>query len=178
MQQMPLATGLMQSVYSLLDRTRIIMKTSPVFAVALLVCAGCAKTENASPGPSGQATVEVDEAYIPKDLADCFVQLKKLLKPEEVERMRSGTEDDMNRYHFGLGMWIRNNWGLWGGSPLAKWFNARGIKHPDDMSGIILDSFWRHLNDKPIKLEEQVKRYQDYWKEPGKVQPTDPGDKK
>jgi len=32
------------------------------------------------------------------------------------------------------------------------------------MSGIILDSFWRQLNGKPIKLDEQIKHYQDYWK--------------
>lgn len=31
------------------------------------------------------------------------------------------------------------------------------------MSGIILDSYARHLKDEPIKLEEQIKYYQDYW---------------
>jgi hypothetical protein len=39
-----------------------------------------------------------------------------------------------------------------------------GIFHPDDMSGIILDSFWRHLHSQPIKLEEQTAYYQEYWK--------------
>jgi hypothetical protein len=61
-------------------------------------------------------------------------------------------------------MWLRNNWGLWKGSRLSKWFNEKGIQAPDDMSGIILDSFWRHLNGKPLKLDEQIKYYQDYWK--------------
>jgi hypothetical protein len=32
------------------------------------------------------------------------------------------------------------------------------------MSGIILHSFWRHLNAQPIKLDEQVAYYQKYWK--------------
>jgi hypothetical protein len=74
-------------------------------------------------------------------------------------------------------MWMRNNWGLWGGSRLAKWFNNQGVKHPDDMSGVILDSFWRHLNDKPIKLEEQVKHYQDYWKKQETIQQETERDK-
>ena len=39
-----------------------------------------------------------------------------------------------------------------------------GIYHPDDMSGIILDSYHRYLTGKEIKLEEQIKFYQDYWK--------------
>jgi len=104
------------------------------------------------------------EVYIPKDLNDCFAELKRILSKEQVETMKTGSEEDMIDYHHGLGTWLRNNWGLWGCSRLSRWFNEKGIKHPDDMSGIILDSFWRHLNGKPIKLDEQVKHYQDYWK--------------
>jgi uncharacterized C2H2 Zn-finger protein len=58
---------------------------------------------------------------------------------------------------------MRNNWQLWGGSRLSKYFNDKGIYHPDDMSGIILDSYHRNLNGQEIKLDEQVKYYQDYW---------------
>lgn len=50
------------------------------------------------------------------------------------------------------------------GKDQAAWFNQVGIYHPDDMSGIILDSFWRKLNNKPIGLDEQIKYYQDYWR--------------
>jgi hypothetical protein len=49
-------------------------------------------------------------------------------------------------------------------SATATFTGASVIRHPDDMSGIILDSFCRHLNGNPIKLDEQVKHYQDYWK--------------
>jgi hypothetical protein len=104
------------------------------------------------------------QVYIPKDLDECYAQLEKLLSKEDIAAMKSGAEKDMVLYHHGLGMWLRNNWGLWKGSRLSKWFNDKGIRHPDDMSGIILDSFWRHLNKKPIKLDEQIKHYQDYWK--------------
>jgi hypothetical protein len=101
---------------------------------------------------------------IPADLESCFKELTAMLAPELIEKMRSGTEDDMIEYHFGLGMWMRNNWGLWGESPLAKWFNNKGIKHADDMSGIILDSFWRHLNKKPLNLDGQIRHYKEFWK--------------
>jgi len=97
------------------------------------------------------------EIVVPKDLEDCFVHLHKLLDKELIEQMKTGTQDDMIQYHFGLGMWIRNNWGLWGGSRLSEWFNKKGITHPDDMSGIILDSFWKHLNNQPIDWEEKLK---------------------
>jgi len=63
----------------------------------------------------------------------------------------------------GLGMWMRNNWGLWGDSRLADWFAEKGIDHPDDMSTIILKSFWRRLNDRPIALSEQIRTHRAYW---------------
>lgn len=105
--------------------------------------------------------------YVPKDLEDAFAELKRALHPKMVEIMKTAPEKEMIQYHFGLGMWMRNNWGLWGGSRLASWFNERGICHPDDMSGIILDSFWRHLNAQPLRLDEQVAHYVEYWKENG-----------
>lgn len=101
--------------------------------------------------------------HIPVDLHGCFSALDTLLSLEDVAAIRSGTEEEMLRYHFSLGMWIRNNWGLWDGSQLAGWFHSLGIHHPDDMSSIILDSYWRHLNDEPIQLKQQVKSYLDYW---------------
>ena len=78
----------------------------------------------------------------------------------------------MIQYHFSLGMWMRNNWGLWQGSKLSKWFNERGIFHPDDMSAIILDSYWHHLCGLPINFEEQAEVYKQYW---NKVQEKEAG---
>lgn len=128
----------------------------------MLLLGGCRATQISSVADNAERSQE--EIYIPKDLDDCFVQLKKLLKPEETEQLRSGTEDDVNLCHLGFGMWIRNNWGLWRGSRLAKWFNARGVEHPDDMSGIIFHTFWCHLNGKPLRLEERIARSQSYWR--------------
>lgn len=105
-----------------------------------------------------------EKVYIPKDLEDCFVQLEKILQQADLEKIKVDPEKDMILYHRSLGMWMRNNWGLWSGSRLKLYFNNLGIHHPDDMSGIILDSFWRHIHGQPIRLEEQIKSYQDYWK--------------
>lgn len=102
--------------------------------------------------------------YIPQDLENCFKELSKMLPAKEVEKIKSGPEKDMINYHFGLGTWMRNNWGLWSGSRLREYFNKLGLAHPDDMSSVILKSFWRHLHNKPLKVEEQVAYYQEYWK--------------
>lgn len=98
------------------------------------------------------------DIYIPPDLESALKELKKMLRPELLEKMRKGTEEGMIEYHFGLGMWMRNIWGLWSGSDLAKWFNSHGVKHPDEMSGVILSSLWRDLNGKPLDLDKQLKQ--------------------
>ena len=116
-----------------------------------------------SPFGSLAQQAEQKKVDIPETLEECFPALKKILKKSDIDKMRNGTEEDMIDYHMGLGCWIRNNWGLWGGSKLRKWFLARGIHHPDDMSGIILDSFWRHLKKKPLKVDEQMNFYRGFW---------------
>lgn len=101
---------------------------------------------------------------IPENLTECFEALNSLVNKEELKDFRSSSEDDGTvSAHFGLGMWMRNNWGLWGTSTLKSWFNSLGIYHGDDMSSIILTSWHRHLNDKPLLVEDQVAHYRSYW---------------
>jgi hypothetical protein len=112
----------------------------------------------------------IDGVYIPKDLEDCFKQLDKMWPESKKKEVKAIKEEDFTAdAHFGIGMWMRNNWGLWSGSRLSKYFNDMGIQHPDDMSGIILTSYHRKLNNKDIMLEEQIRYYKDYWK---KLQPN------
>ena len=111
-----------------------------------------------------QVKTTKDTTYIPFDLADCIQQLDKMFADSNKVKIKAMTEDDFSsRVHFEFGMWIRNNWGLWQGSRLSQFFNERGIHHPDDMSGIIFNSYYRHLTEQDIKLDEQINYYKDYW---------------
>lgn len=105
----------------------------------------------------------MSETHIPKDLEECFIELRNFLNCEDIAEITRGKQEDMVLHHHGLGRHLRNEWKLWLDSPLSKWFNEQGIYHADDMSGIILDSFWRHLNNEPLMIKEQIKQYQDYW---------------
>jgi len=101
--------------------------------------------------------------YIPKNLPDCFNQIDSFCSEEAKLKIRQLTENEFTgQSHFGFGMWMRNNWQLWGGSRLSKYFNDKGIYHPDDMSGIILKCYHRYLTGNEIKLEEQIKYHQEY----------------
>lgn len=107
--------------------------------------------------------------YIPKDLEDCFHTLDSILSDSvKSEIMWMSESEFRGRAHFGIGMWMRNNWGLWSGeSRLSHYFSRLGLWHPDDMSGVILTSYYRYLWGEPIKLRQQIRYYKQYWKENG-----------
>ncbi|MFB6342771.1 DUF6794 domain-containing protein [Saccharicrinis sp. FJH62] len=89
----------------------------------------------------------INGIYIPKNIEECFYQLNKILEPRFVEKIKNlNNSSETIRFHFGLGMWIRNNWGLWGGSRLQLYMQKRGIEHPDSMSGVILSYYYDWLN--------------------------------
>jgi hypothetical protein len=80
-------------------------------------------------------TDSIRGVYIPKDLEDCFKQIDRFWDDSTIVKVKQWTEDEfIANAHFGFGRWMRNNWQLWGGSRLSKYFNYLGIYHPDDMS--------------------------------------------
>ena len=81
----------------------------------------------------------IDGVHIPADLGECFVELDKRLRQIGRDEMRAlPKRDEMIRYHLSLGMWMRNNWRLWGGSRLQRYFIDKGVTHPEEMSSVIL----------------------------------------
>src|SRR5438105_150233 len=56
-----------------------------------------------TPDPSDSSKV-----YVPRDLEDCFVELKKMLHPDLINDMRNTSEEGMIWYHENLGGWMRN----------------------------------------------------------------------
>lgn len=102
--------------------------------------------------------------FKPETLADCIEALEVLLSEEDLDRIDEMSEGEMTaRLHSTLGRMIRNEWGLWKGSKLATHFREMGVHHADDMSGIILTSFWRERHGQDWKVEEQVEKYKKYW---------------
>lgn len=101
---------------------------------------------------------------IPKNLKESFVVLDSLTSPKFKQYLECVEEDALINFHFGLGMWLRNNWGLWAGSELNTYFQERDIFHPDDMSSIIITSYYRYIHQKELKLDEQVDFFKQYWK--------------
>jgi len=101
----------------------------------------------------------INGLYIPQNLEECFIELNKILKPEDIETIKNLKDrNETILYHHGFGTWLRNNWGLWGGSRLQQYLIGKGLRHPDDMSATILRFYYDWLNgenDEWRKFEEK-----------------------
>jgi hypothetical protein len=147
---------------------RIIRSALAFFCTLILVSATDAEAaprKTHRKKPSGEPSV-----YIPKDLDDCFAEFDKQWSPKQREEFRKKTENELIDYHFGLGMWMRNNWRLWAGSRLQKYFAALGVPHPESISMIIITSYWRRENHQEIKLGEQIAKDRAEWEQQKKEQ--------
>ena len=120
---------------------------------------------------------------IPSTLQECYIVLNATLSDEEKNDIRNagngnlfrsgGLTDerwneliaegidpvflDLGMTHFGLGMWIRNNWIYPSSANIAQRFILAGVNHPDDMSSMIIDGYYLYLNGLPYHIPFQIK---------------------
>ena len=77
---------------------------------------------------------------------DAAVRLLQSMVPaEELDKITQMEEGDLIGLHRSLGMWIRNNFGLWKGNKAL--LQEAGKRDPDDASQVIITSLWRSLRD-------------------------------
>ena len=85
----------------------------------------------------------------PKNVQDIADRVLTNMSEKDKETFKDMTEDDLSVLHFGLGMYVRNNFGLWSGNDkLLKSCSADDTyspKHPDDVSMEIIKVAWEKL---------------------------------
>lgn len=129
------------------------MSRSPIYAcvaaVILLVACG---TEQAVP-----AVPVAARPVVSPELRRAFALLDSALSPADRDTIRATPAAALIRYHFGLGMGLRNDLGLWSNSAARAPWERRGLRHPDDMSQVIIEAYWLYLHDAPIPLDSLVR---------------------
>jgi hypothetical protein len=76
--------------------------------------------------------------------------LQRLIPEEEQAAIAALPEASLSTLHLGLGLWIRNAFGLWKeGSRLLA---ATGEKEPDDAALAIIQALWRSLRRERVRL--------------------------
>ena len=81
---------------------------------------------------------------LPKTMDEAVDILMDIMEQEDLNALRNMKQHDLIRLHFGLGLFIRNNFGLW--NPEAPiWQDIRGT--PDDTAMDIIEKLWERLNN-------------------------------
>jgi len=82
----------------------------------------------------------------PKTVKEAVEMLIVIWPPEELKKLASLSEADLSLCHFGIGLWIRNNFGLWAKNKAL--LEDAGEEHPDQASGVIIEMLWEKLQEK------------------------------
>lgn len=114
-----------------------------LLSVCVLVLAACS-----GPAP---------DAAVPAAIAPAFALLDSALTDADRQRLERTLADSAALVHHTLGMWVRNEAGLWRGGPVADSLRARGVRHPDEMSLVILEAYGLHLRGAPIHLDSLIR---------------------
>ena len=92
--------------------------------------------------------------YIPKDLADAFVQLNLLIDKSSQTKFKNMTEKDaVKKLHFSFGRWMIYNWGFYGGSRYSDYVRGLGIYYPEEMASFTIAMYHRYLNKKKLNVK-------------------------
>lgn len=102
---------------------------------------------------------------IPDTLDEALDLIIHSSRKEDLAAFAATPEGDYaTMLHFGAGMAMRNNWGLWHNETgIAKWFRDNGIFHGDDRSGTIYRALWCRLNNAPFDIKAEAAHYEAFW---------------
>jgi hypothetical protein len=110
--------------------------------------------------PAKPSTLHLEP--VPTTLDAALNSLDRASSGAVILKMRSGDESVATELHDSLGRWIRNNWQLYDRGQLYHQLAGLGLKYPDDMSDLILTSWWHRMHGRPLRVEEQVRAYQEF----------------
>jgi len=84
----------------------------------------------------------------PKNIDEAVDKLLELMQEEDQLHLKNTPENELIKYHFFLGMYIRNQFGLWKeNKELIRSCAGKGrsVIHPDDASMVIIKALWKRL---------------------------------
>jgi len=99
--------------------------------------------------------------YIPKDVAEAFVQLNQLIDSDSKTKYKS-TEENLavRKFSGGFGRWMIHNWGFYEGSRYSHHLRSMGIYHPEEMAKFTMLMYHRYLNKKKLNVKDYLEAFQ------------------
>jgi hypothetical protein len=90
---------------------------------------------------------------MPTTIAAAVQRLQEIVSKKDQATIAAMSEEDLFALHFGLGLFIRNSFGLHGRN--SELLEATGAWEPDEASGVIIRAFWQSLRDADGPLQSK-----------------------
>ena len=81
---------------------------------------------------------------VPENLQQAYVELDRMLTDEQKLSLRDGSTE-VEEIVLTFGMQLKEYWGLWQDSKIAKFMRKRDVEHPDQMVAVIFEGYIDHL---------------------------------
>ena len=98
-------------------------------------------------------TFDYERIDIPATLEEAYQYFDENLDADSIEYIKNSTYEQMIDMHFGLGLWIRNNWIYPSRDRIAKEFEQDGYVWADDISSAILSGYRDYLNNEQVEID-------------------------
>lgn len=96
----------------------------------------------------------------PKTLTEVHEQIERLLPQNELAKIDAlKDEDAIPAAMFNI-RGLEESWGLWGNGPLVQQMRNLGFLYPDEMSEVILATFWCRRHRKDFQIKDRVGHYE------------------
>jgi hypothetical protein len=115
--------------------------------ISLLLVSGCSAAQTES--------CRVD----PVIFCEPFEQLEEEMPGEAKQELLALPQEQYIQMHFGLGMAVRNRFGLWQDNEITQFFRQNGVDHPDDMSMPFIGGFVEYLQGHNVDMVKAIETY-------------------
>ncbi len=112
----------------------------------LAILVACATETDTYSGEQGLSPSEW-----PESCSEAVEYLVEGMSDKDRSTVRNTQKENLINFHFGWGMGIRNDFGLWRGNDRlissCMELNSTNDAHPDSISMIIIEEVWKTLNE-------------------------------
>jgi hypothetical protein len=86
-----------------------------------------------------------------------FQELGSSMSPAVKQKLLALPKSEYAQMHMGLGLDVRNRFGLWEDNDLTRFFRKHGVDHPDYMSMPFISGFVDYLRGEPVNMLKEIK---------------------
>jgi len=93
--------------------------------------------------PTHRGGIVTEDKHWPKSVEEAADRVISIMPEKDKRFVRETKREKLVQFHFGLGLYIRNAFGLWQGN--SDLLESCGCRHPDDCSMEIVTRIWEKL---------------------------------